>query len=219
MKATAAPEPLFRDIPFEDLERALRRGEGLEAWGDVLEQIVARVAAATRRRFPGAPFWEDAVQSACRTFLRRARAGAFELSGPQALIGLLVTIAGRKALEQGRAARREPVAVADLDALPAEEPPPPEGHDLLLREAMADQLRSMLARVEESLKEGPHRQILPYWFAKEYGGEKVSREDIARAVGRSVPTVDRVFREIRQKWQPLVEEGRRAIQELARATR
>src|SRR5689334_5516382 len=89
---------LFRDVPFEDLVRALRTGEGLGHWSLVFERVVARVGAAIRRRFPQAPFADDAVQSACRTFFRRAREGRFDLEGPGALVALLVGISYRKAL-------------------------------------------------------------------------------------------------------------------------
>jgi DNA-directed RNA polymerase specialized sigma24 family protein len=144
---------LFRDVPFEDLVRALRTGEGLPRWSLVFEHVVARVGAAIRRRFPHAPFADDAVQSACRTFFRRARAGGFELEGPGALVALLVGIAYRKALAQSRQAGRHGQPLPDGLDVPAA-PPASAAVEERLRQAMDQQLTRMLARVEESLAEG-----------------------------------------------------------------
>jgi DNA-directed RNA polymerase specialized sigma24 family protein len=219
MPATSLTE-IFREVPFEDLVADLRRGAGLDNWSQVFEEVVARVSAAIRRRFPHAPFADDAVQSACRTFFRRAREGRFDLEGPGALVGLLVGIAYRKALGLHRQAARQPLPLGEEPPAagpPVEEESPDEREaaQRRLRGAMEQQLADMLAQVEESLAPGFHRDILPYWFDKEYRGRKITKQEIADAVGCSLSTVERVFGELRKRWQPLVEDGRRAIRELA----
>jgi DNA-directed RNA polymerase specialized sigma24 family protein len=215
MMGTGSLTELFQDVPFEDLAAALRTGERLQGWSIVFERIVARVGAAVRRRFPGAPFADDAVQSACRTFFRRVREGRFDLEGPEALVGLLVGIAYRKALVQHRQLARGSMPLNSRDDVDAASTDAnPEAIDRL-REAMDRQLADMLGQVEESLTDGFHRDILPHWFDKEYRGKKITKQQIAHAVGCSLSTVERVIVELRTKWQPLVEEGRRAIRELA----
>jgi DNA-directed RNA polymerase specialized sigma24 family protein len=210
-------DDLFGDIPFEILESALRRGD-LGAWDDALGEVVRRVSAAVRRRFPDIDLGNEAAQSALRTFLRRARAGEFHLHGPRDLVGLLVRIAHCKAARHCREARRQPGPLESEPTAPAPEAEPPEQEEFrkrLLREEMARQLRRMLRQVRGLLQEGFCRDILPYWFARTYEGQKVTREEIARAVGCSVPTVSRAFHEIGAKWQPLLQEGRQAVGELA----
>jgi DNA-directed RNA polymerase specialized sigma24 family protein len=193
------------DVPFEQLLLALRTGEDLTRWDWVFQSVVARVGAAIRHRFPNAPFADDAVQSACRTFFRRAREGRFDLESPGSLVALLVGIAYRKALGQHREAVRQPVSLpncsggGELPAVPPDSIPTDR-----LREAMDQQLTDMLERVEESLAKGLHRDILTHWFDKEYRGKKITKQQIARTVGCSLSTVERVFVELRAKWQPLV---------------
>jgi hypothetical protein len=125
----------------------------------------------------------------------------------------LVGISYRKALVQHRQGARQPIPL-DARADVAGGSHEPGSDDSRLREAMDRQLRDMLVQIEESLADGFHRDILPHWFDKEYRGKKITKQAIAQAVGCSLSTVERVFVELRAKWQPLVEEGRRAIDEL-----
>jgi DNA-directed RNA polymerase specialized sigma24 family protein len=206
---------------FEEFRSALRRGENLDRWSPLFGDVVDRVSVAVCRRMGDSDLAEEAVQSACRTFLRRAREGRFQLASVDDLIGLLVRIAFRKALRQtpvrgygwdeGSSDRLQIPTPAEGDP---DEYVTPEARDRLAS-AMTEHLRVMLEQVGSCLREGLHRDVLPYWFAREYQGRKITLREIGRCVGCSRATVDRICREIRQRWQPLVEDGRRLIRDLA----
>jgi RNA polymerase sigma factor (sigma-70 family) len=208
---------LFEDVPFQQLLAALRTGKGLRAWSDVFERVVARVAAALRRRFPDAPYLDDAVQSACRTFFDRARQGQYELQGPGDLVGLLVVIALRKATRRYRQALGGALpleALAEPADPAAEADESAERRQELLASAMREQLRELLGQVEAALDRPRHRAILPLWFEREWGGRKITKEEIGQAVGCSRSTVDRVIEHIEEVWPPLLLEARDAVREL-----
>src|SRR5204863_10166466 len=73
-------------------------------YGDALQRLADRYLGAKLRRRVGA---EDIVQSACRTFLRRAQGGEFQLPDSEALWRLLCAITLSKAREQARYHRRQ----------------------------------------------------------------------------------------------------------------
>jgi DNA-directed RNA polymerase specialized sigma24 family protein len=219
---------LFQKVPFEELVDALRAGEDLSAWNAVFAQILERVKQAVRRRFPDEHLCDDAVDSACRTFLRRVQQGEFTLQGPDALIGLLVLIAYRKATRMYRAELREPglLQPADLDRVAGEsgietlpEPSGGEGSRAVLRTAMAEHLAEMLEQMRRSCKNALHAKIFDRWFRKECGVEKITYEQIAANAGASERTVRRASEEFRKDWEPLVAEARRMIREFAEALR
>jgi RNA polymerase sigma-70 factor (ECF subfamily) len=75
--------------------------------GRLLEQARQRISGRLARRIDP----EDVVQSAFRTFFRRARAGSFTLESEDSLCRILVGITARKALRQiafQKAAKRDP---------------------------------------------------------------------------------------------------------------
>src|SRR5438045_1207816 len=70
-----------------------------EQYGPLLERLAGKhLADALRRRVSP----EDVAQSACRTFLRRARVGQFQLSDSESLWRLLCAITLTKVREQTR---------------------------------------------------------------------------------------------------------------------
>ena len=73
-------------------------------YGGALERLAERNLASGLRRRVGA---DDVAQSACRTFLRRAQIGEFELSDSEGLWGLLCAITLTKVREQTRFHLRE----------------------------------------------------------------------------------------------------------------
>src|SRR5262245_27473046 len=75
------------------------QAEFMRRFGPQLEKIADRHLGGDVRRRIGP---EDAVQSACRTFLRRATAGEFALPDSAALWRLLCAITVNKVREQSR---------------------------------------------------------------------------------------------------------------------
>jgi RNA polymerase sigma factor (sigma-70 family) len=103
-----------------------------ERYGPQLERLADRHLGGAVRRRVGP---EDVVQSACRTFLRRAKGGEFRLEDSEALWRLLCAITLTKAREQSRFHQRrkrgldqeQPLAVIDDSAVgvaPPEDPRP-----------------------------------------------------------------------------------------------
>src|SRR5436309_3080786 len=73
--------------------------EFCDRYGKSLERLAEKHLTGGVRRRIGA---EDVVQSACRTFLRRAQIGEFELADAEGLWGLLCAITLTKVREQTR---------------------------------------------------------------------------------------------------------------------
>jgi RNA polymerase sigma-70 factor (ECF subfamily) len=104
------------------LIRGLRGGEAevvrefWERYGPLLHRLAeSRLADALRRRVGP----EDVVQSVCRTFLRRAQHGAFQLEDAEGLWRLLCAITLTKIREQARFHLRQKRGLArEMDAAP-----------------------------------------------------------------------------------------------------
>jgi RNA polymerase sigma-70 factor (ECF subfamily) len=96
--------------PWQRLVHGLREGnrpliqEFCERYGTPLQQLADKHLPEGLRRRVGA---EDVVQSACRSFLRRARAGEFQLADSESLWRLLCAITLTKVHEQARFHRRQ----------------------------------------------------------------------------------------------------------------
>ena len=96
--------------PFDDLVVGLRTGDPLvlarffEHYGPALERLAARRIDPGFRRRVGP---ESIAQSVCRTFLRRAQGGEFEIADQDSLWGLLCAIALTKVREKVRFHRRQ----------------------------------------------------------------------------------------------------------------
>jgi RNA polymerase sigma factor (sigma-70 family) len=95
--------------PWQRLIQGLREGnrpivqEFCAQYGTLLQQLAEKHLEQGLRRRVGP---EDVVQSACRSFLRRARAGEFQLGDSESLWQLLCAITLTKVHEQARFHRR-----------------------------------------------------------------------------------------------------------------
>src|SRR3954466_3897383 len=90
---------------WQQLIRGLREGDSRashdfwEQYGGLLEQVANKHLTGGLRRRVGP---EDVVQSACRTFLRRAKGGEFQLDDSDSLWRILCAITLTKIREQAR---------------------------------------------------------------------------------------------------------------------
>jgi RNA polymerase sigma-70 factor (ECF subfamily) len=161
-----------------------------------LERLASsRMAPALQRRL-GA---EDVVQSVCRTFLRRAREGEFQLDKSDDVWRLLCAITLTKVrqharfhLRKRRGLNREVVLDANgdsqapglADLAPAREPTPAEAA------AFADQMQHLLAALDDE-----ERQLVQ---------RKLDGQDspaIAKAMNCSERTVRRLLAKVRDRWE------------------
>src|SRR2546422_11584999 len=117
------------DDRWQRLIQGLRSGDAQVAsefwhqYGAHLHQIAQRHLAQGLRRRVGP---EDVVQSACRTFLRRAKGGEFRLDDSEGLWRLLCAITLTKIREQARYHLRQKRGVnqeAQLEAAPGDSAP------------------------------------------------------------------------------------------------
>ena len=136
---------------------------------------------------------EDVVQSVCRTFLRRAGGGEFQLQDSEGLWRLLCAITLTKVREQARFHRRKkrgldqevrPVPDAGggsaVDFMPADpSPSPAEAAEF------ADQFQQLLASLDEE-----ERQLLDLKL-QDYTNEKA-----AEVMGCSERTVRRILKRV-----------------------
>ncbi len=190
---------LYSNESFDDLLIRCRRGDS-EAVSVLVRQYSSRLmavagnllSAQVRRRVDH----EDIVQSALFTFFRRVEQGEFDIRDPEDIWRLLVTITVRKAQTQGRrhsAEQRAPAREASatwLVAAMSREPGPVEA--IVLSEIVEDLTR---------------------WLEQEKYGEILERilrgeakADIARDLGLSKRTVDRVLFRIREKLESQIGE-------------
>lgn len=144
-----------RDARFDRLVQGLRSADPLvlaefmQEYGPALERVAARRIAPGLQRRVGP---ETIAQSACRTFLRRAEGGEFEMADGDGLWGLLCAIALTKVREKIRFHRREKRSVdrersrgegdADDDAIAPGSPPDEIS-------AFADQFAHVVASLTE----------------------------------------------------------------------
>src|SRR5213596_1087807 len=90
---------------WQQLIQGLRTGERQatqdfwDQYGGLLQQVAEKHLAGGLRRRVGP---EDVVQSACRTFLRRAKGGEFQLDDSNGLWRVLCAITLTKVREQAR---------------------------------------------------------------------------------------------------------------------
>jgi RNA polymerase sigma-70 factor (ECF subfamily) len=175
----------------------LRSGESAatrqfcDEFGPSLHKLAAAQMPDGLRRRVGA---EDVVQSACRTFLRRARDRQFELADSQGLWQLMraITVAkvreqARFHLRQRRGLQREAAAPNDSGGnwhVAGREPAP----DAAV--AFADELRHLLQALD-----GDERQVLKHKLAGRTNAEA------AVALGMSERSVRRLLGRLRTRWE------------------
>jgi len=137
---------------FERLIRGLRASdpavlrEFVSQYGPALERLAARRIEPGFRRRVGP---ESIAQSVCRTFLRRAEGGEFEIADRDSLWGLLCAISLTKVREKERFHLREkrslkreaPLEGGGLSPMPARGPTPEE--EVLFTDQFAHLLGSL----------------------------------------------------------------------------
>ena len=155
-----------------------------ELYGRALHQVAEKNLARALRRRIGP---EDAVQSACRTFFRRARVGQFQLKDAEELWRLLCAITLTKLREQTRFHLRQKrglgqeVHAAEDTPAPLAPGPTPD---------QAAEFADLLERLLEGLGER-EREIVALKL------EEYTHEEIAQRVGCSDRTVRRTLQWVR----------------------
>ncbi|HND53811.1 MAG TPA: hypothetical protein PLV92_15485 [Pirellulaceae bacterium] len=231
--ATSRGAELFEPGEFAKFLSELRRRGDANRWNKALEHVMARVRRAVRNRFPDRHLSDDAVQSACRTLIRRLQFGEFHLVDADSLICLLVTIAFRKAL---KLVRSSPATNADLDDVADSRTSRYSGQQTayddairkvdpeVLRRLMTTKLEEIIQAVSRELRNETRRQMLICWLERQTGvkqlangafqlpaapeaSKKVTQSELASKLGCSVRTINRVDNEIEQLWRPLIDEA------------
>lgn len=181
--------------------RRLQGGDG-DAAAPLWDRFFDRLTRFARRKLGDGPRAaadeEDVAASVLDSFFRRAAQGDFpDLAGRDDLWKLLKTIAARKAVNRIEHERRDkrdhrrraetpadPDAESPLALLVGREPDPAELSE------MADTFRELLAL----LPDDEMRSIALLRL------EGFSNEEIARKIGRAVPTVERRLAVVRECW-------------------
>jgi RNA polymerase sigma factor (sigma-70 family) len=161
-----------------------------DSYGPQLERLADRhLAGAVRRRIGP----EDVVQSACRTFLRRARGGEFRLEDSAALWRLLCAITLTKAREQSRfhqrrrrgVDREQPLADAD-DSVPGVRTPTDPQPSPAEAVAFDDFFEQILAGMDEE-----ERRLVDLKL------QEFTNDEVAERLGLSERTVRRILERVR----------------------
>jgi RNA polymerase sigma factor (sigma-70 family) len=171
-----------------------------ERYGPQLERLADRHLGGAVRRRVGP---EDVVQSACRTFLRRARGGEFRLEDSEALWRLLCAITLTKVREQSRFHQRrkrgldqeQPLAVVDDSAAgvaPPEDPRPTP--------AEAVEFDDFFTQVMDGLDE-EERQVVDLKL------QEFTNDEAAQRLGLSERTVRRILKRVQARLTEALQEG------------
>ncbi|MCA9129259.1 MAG: sigma-70 family RNA polymerase sigma factor [Planctomycetales bacterium] len=154
-------------------------------YGDALQRVAERqIATWLRRRVDP----EDVVQSACRTFFRRAAAGNFSLESKDDLWRLLLTITLNKVRMQARYHTRDRRAVNKEQALPDSPALQPAEWDSAIENI---DLQDML-EAAFTADDGERQRVLQLWL------EQYTQAEIAAKIGCSERTVRRIQEKIRR---------------------
>ncbi len=195
------------DDGWHRLIQGLRAGdervvaEFCDRYGDALQRVADRHLAAGVRRRVGP---EDVVQSAFRTFFRRARGGEFQLADGDALWRLLCAIALTKAREQTRfhlrkkrgmdretslVRRPDDSSAPGIDAA-AHGPTPAEAAEF------ADFFRQALAGLDDE-----ERQVA------ELKLQELTNDEVAARLGSSERTVRRILKRVQARLARALDEA------------
>ncbi len=170
-------------------------------YGPMLERLADRnLARGLRRRFGP----EDVAQSACRTFLRRAQAGEFEIDSSDGLWRLLCAITLTKLRQQARfhgRKKRDLRQEKHLDSINLQGRPkiPQVAAEASVPEEaveFADQMQALIDSLEDK-----EREIL------ELKLQQVDNEEIARQLGCAERTVRRRLQRIEAVFTKLLDEA------------
>ena len=168
--------------------------EFCEHYGAALERVANRnLQTRLRRRFDA----QDVVQSAFRTFLRRASGGQFQLSDSESLWRLLCAITLTKVREQARLQLRQKRTPAREVRLKAESEsvgvaphaPGPTPAELV-------EFREQFEHIIASLDEDERRVV-------ELKLEDCTQAEVAERLGTSERTVRRVLKRIETRFAEL----------------
>lgn len=192
--------------PWKILIDGLREGDPeaeRDFWaryGPALMRIAERnVALPLRRRFDP----EDAVQSAYRTFLRRANAGQFTIPDSASLWRLLCAITLTKVREKARFHRRQRRDVAReehdsssqpdqgrLPRVPADETQPEDAV------VFAEEFQRLLEELDDEERQVAQMKLEDY-----------TNREISEHLQCSQRTVERLLRRIRGRWSRRFDEA------------
>jgi RNA polymerase sigma factor (sigma-70 family) len=184
---------------WQRLVQGLRNGEPQQVrefctqYGDLLYKVAEQHLPSRLRRRLGP---EDVVQSVCRTFLRRAKDGEFQLVDSGSLWRLLCAITLTKVHEQARFHSRwkrgfnqeVPLALTtgagsdDGPAIPAPGPSPAEAAEF------ADQFEQVIAGLAEE-----ERRIVDLKL------QEYTNKQVARDLGCSERTVRRLLKRVQAR--------------------
>jgi RNA polymerase sigma factor (sigma-70 family) len=163
-----------------------------DQYGGLLQAVAEKHLTGGLRRRVGP---EDVVQSACRTFLRRAKGGEFRLDDSEGLWRLLCAITLTKIREQARFHLRKKRGLnqeAPLDvgpgqsgsAFPLEAPGPTPAEAA----EFSDQFQQLLAEMDEE-----ERAIVDLKL------QEFTHEEVAEQLGCSERTVRRVLKRVQAR--------------------
>lgn len=188
------PDHNESDLEWERWIEGLRGGDDravadfCDGFGERLQAVASRhVVQGMRRRFGP----ETVVQSACCSFLRRAREGEYRLDDAESLWRLMCAITLRKVREKARFHLRHKRGVDRETSTPDGEgvngavdsrPAPDEAA------AIAEEFERLLASLEEE-----DRRIVELKLEERTNGE------IAEVLGCSERTVRRLLAQLREK--------------------
>lgn len=183
---------------WESLIAGLRDGDSRvqqafwDQYGPLLHNVAEKNLSPGLRRRLGP---EDVVQSACRTFFRRAQGGQFQLSDNEGLWRLLCAITLTKIREQARFHLRQkrglqqevhkgPLLSGESASWDVASPQPTPAEAA----AFADQLQQLLSSFDEE-----ERQIVDLKL------QDFTQEEIAEKLGCSERTVRRILKRLQSR--------------------
>ncbi len=188
-----------QDDQWDAMIRGLRGGDAgvlsefFRRYGPALERVAAKaIEPGMRRRFGP----ESIAQSVCRTFMRRAKDGAFELTDGDRLWQLLCAIALTKVREKARFHLRHKRGVdreVSLDAGDSGQLSPDQGPSPEEAAIFADSFEHLLASLTDE-----ERRVV------ELRLEDHTQDEIARELACSERTVRRMLKRIEAR---LIEDG------------
>ncbi len=195
------------DAAWQELIRGLREGDARIAqqfWDHFSPLLIQRAEGKLNPRLRRRVSPEDVVQSACRTFLRRAQLGQFTLTDSEDLWRLLCAITLTKVREQARFhGRQKRGADREIHALPTpdEERRGAIEHNVTSGEptpAQAVEFTDFFEQLLASLDK-EERQIV------ELALQDQTQAQIADTLGSSERTVRRVFKRIKTRLSGLLD--------------
>jgi RNA polymerase sigma factor (sigma-70 family) len=192
---------------WQRLITGLRTGDR-QVVHDFCQQYGSQLFRIAEKHLPGAlkrrvgP--EDVVQSACRTFLRRAQGGEFELEDSEGLWRLLCAITLTKVREQSRFHLRQkrgldrevPLTPPGVDSGVSQFGPADAQASPAEAAEFADQFQRLLAGLDEE-----ERQVIDLKL------QECNNEEVAERLGISERTVRRIVKKLQGRLTAAFEIG------------